>query len=88
MYADGPFPMAEKIQSTEWKEIRNLTSGREVPLIDVSYQKLLTIGAAAADPVDLSVMQRLVAWVNQKVATVAALPNSRIFEAAHDRELM
>jgi hypothetical protein len=70
LYADGPFPMAEKIDSSGWQEFQSLTAGKAIPLITMSYQELLALATAAVAPADAAVMRRLSAWVDQKVATV------------------
>lgn len=72
VYADGPFPMAKKVQDDDWAEFSRLTEGREVSLVAVSYQSLIQFACEAASSQDRPVLQRLAAWINRKITDVAA----------------
>jgi hypothetical protein len=70
LYADGPFHMAKMIQSSDFLRFKELTIGKAIPLVTLSYQELLSVAIAAAAPEDAEVLKRLNDWVNRKVARV------------------
>jgi hypothetical protein len=69
-YADGPFPMARKVGGREWSEFTELLTGT-VALRAVSFQSLLSAALDAANSADALVIQRLQAWVADKVRRAA-----------------
>ena len=72
VYADGSFPMANKVRTKEWDELMRLTEGRAVPFRSVSYQHLHSVAAAASSTPDRPVLDELSAWMGQKYMTVSA----------------
>ncbi|OQB76662.1 MAG: hypothetical protein BWX92_01587 [Deltaproteobacteria bacterium ADurb.Bin135] len=75
LYADGPFAMAEKVASPEWRDFCSLTEGKAVKFITLSYQDFLACTTAAAAPPDVQVLTRLRDWVNGKIDTVGNSTN-------------
>ncbi len=71
VYADGPFPMARKVGSPEWREFTRCAEGRSVPVATVSYQKLVRWALAAASEDDVALLERLEKWVERKIDSVA-----------------
>jgi hypothetical protein len=72
VFADGPFPMARKVASTEWKQLTASAEGGTVPLRAVSYQQLLESARTAATPADRPIVAELNAWVERKMMVAAA----------------
>lgn len=70
-YADGPFPMAGHVASSDWSRLEALVRG-VVPLRAVSYQQLLQVAARAVVAAERGIVSELDSWVNGKIATVAS----------------
>lgn len=68
--AEGEFPMSRKIQTAEWQRFTELLTGA-VELRAVSFQRLLSVGREATGAADGEVIDRLRAWVDQKVLRAA-----------------
>lgn len=71
VYADGPFPMANKVKGDDWKQLVTAVTGCEVPLRAVSYQQLLALAREGATPADQRVLDDLRAWMARKVTAAA-----------------
>ena len=69
VYAEGQYPMAEKVKNTEWKQLMETVTGRAVPLRAVSYQRLLDLAIKAATANDQLVLQNLKQWITRKIET-------------------
>lgn len=76
VYADGPFPMAKKVNSEEWQRLIENTSGRAIALRVVSYQQLLKWAVTAAKPAERSIVVDLTAWIDRKLTDAAAVQAS------------
>ena len=68
VYADGPFPMAQKINNPAWSDLLRTVEGREVPLRAVSYQELLQVARGAARELDACTLDELTRWIERKLA--------------------
>lgn len=70
VYADGPFPMARKIQSDEWRRFlahsTGLVQGRTV-----SFQRLVALAIEAVSGPDVTTIEALAAWIDDKVRRAA-----------------
>lgn len=71
LFADGPFPMAQKIKTSEWQNLRALAAGNEVLLAELSYQALIAGALGNARETDRPVLRSLAEWVDVKLALVA-----------------
>jgi hypothetical protein len=71
VYPEGPFPMAWKVASPEWRNFVTLSSKGEIRLVTVSYQQLIGLAVENAEPRDREVLERLRNWVLQKIGEVA-----------------
>ena len=78
-YADGPFPMAQKIAAAEtdmgsdWARLKEQTVGGSVALRTCAYQQLVSLANDAADPGDVTTIRQLDSWVAAKVAHTTLL---------------
>ena len=78
-YADGPFPMAQKIaeadteSQSDWARLTGMTAGRSVPLRTCSYQQLLDIAKDVADVEDSKTILDLESWLSAKVCRASLL---------------
>jgi hypothetical protein len=71
VYAAGAFPVARKLDTPEWKSFVNQLTG-EVPIQTISFQSLLSVAKSAATMDDLSILDDLSGWVEQKVRRAAS----------------
>jgi hypothetical protein len=70
IFADGPFPMARKVLSEDWRRFKALVSGA-VPLQAVSYQTLLAWARESARASDQVVLQSCAKWIQDKINAAA-----------------
>jgi hypothetical protein len=70
VYADGAFPMAEKIRSAEWRRFSERVTGR-VPLRTVSYQDILRWASEAVADAERTVLASCSQWVTGKIHKAA-----------------
>lgn len=70
LYADGPFPMARKLRSPDWRRFEALVSG-SVTLRTVSYQGILVWACEAAEDEDRDVLKECGAWMHRKLLAAA-----------------
>jgi hypothetical protein len=80
VYADGQFPMARKVKSTDWAHLENAVAGRLVPLRAVSYQQLLSLAQTVCASADRRVLDELGAWMADRIETAGTAPRD---PAAH-----
>jgi hypothetical protein len=67
VYADGPFPMAKKLEDPAWKKsLTDSVAGRAVHLEAVSYQELIRVARDVAIEEDSNTLQVLSDWVQRK----------------------
>lgn len=71
VYADGPFPMAQKVKGPAWAALALAVAGRAVPLRAVSYQELLRLARQAASNDDAQTLDELTQWIERKLSLAA-----------------
>jgi hypothetical protein len=71
VYADGPFPMAQWVNSRRGAALVAHASRHAVPMATVSCQSLIAIARAGALPEDVRVLDELAEWVRHKVVLAA-----------------
>ncbi len=71
VYADGPFPMAQKVRSADWQRLDASVAGKAVPLRTASYQYLLKMALDAATVEERPILAELETWMNDKYAEVS-----------------
>lgn len=70
VYADGPFPMAKKIGSEDWRAFAASVTGY-VPLRTVSYQDILEWASEAVDYSERSSIAECRSWIMGKIGAAA-----------------
>jgi len=70
VYADGAFPIAEKLRRADWSDFLASMSGRAVPFRSASYQQLLALAVDGATPADRGVLRNMGAWMEAKIRAV------------------
>jgi hypothetical protein len=70
-YAEGPFPMARKVTTDDWAQLKALAQGRAVPLRTTSYRRLHALAMSSASERDQPVLDELGAWIERKATAVA-----------------
>jgi len=68
VYAAGRFPMAEKVRLAEWKKWEATVKQSEVPMMTVSYQRLLKIGISVAGHGERKILNQLSEWIDRKIS--------------------
>lgn len=71
VYADGPFPMAQKIKAPAWADLALAVEGGAVPLRAASYQELLRLAREAASNNDAQTLDDLTQWIERKLILAA-----------------
>jgi hypothetical protein len=67
VYADGPFPIAQKLKDPAWKkQLTDSVAGRAVHFEAVSYQVLIQVAQDAAIDEDIEKLEELKTWVQRK----------------------
>jgi hypothetical protein len=69
LYADGEFPMANRIRQNTWSSFTDLLRGT-VTFCAVSYQELLSWAVESALPRDRHVLEDCQSWMIRKVTTL------------------
>lgn len=71
VYAEGAFPIAEKLRRRVWSDFLDLIDGRAVPFRSVSYQLLLALAAEVATPADQGVLSDMNPWLEHRIRAMA-----------------
>ena len=67
VYADGPFPMAKKLNDKKWKDrLTDSVAGRAVHLEGISYHELIRVARDVAIGEDAKTLKDLSDWVQGK----------------------
>lgn len=78
VYADGRFPMADKVRSAGWRSLVAAVAGRAIPLHAVSYQQLLQLAGSVALPDDVVALDKLSKWLDRKVGEAGTAARGRL----------
>jgi len=70
VYADGAFPIAEKLRRPDWSGFLDSIRGRAVPFRSASYQQLLALAVDEATPSDRGVLRDMGAWMEARFLAV------------------